>query len=117
MSEHTTFYCFSYILCRWEWFAVHVQTIMNVNDMYACTGNQLILLKSIICSTSLNLYSYYCYYLICQFGNGGCTQKARPVEVLTRSQGSLEAKGEPIRCIAIEISLTADFPEFVLFVL
>ena len=33
--------------------------------------------------------------LICQFGTGGCTQKARPVEVLTRSQGNLEAKGEP----------------------
>ena len=40
------------------------------------------------------------YYHICQFGTGGRTQKARPVEVLTHSQGNLEAKGnleQPIR--------------------
>ena len=35
---------------------------------------------------------YYCY-LIFQVGTGGHTQKARPVEVLTHSQGNLEAKG------------------------
>ena len=33
---------------------------------------------------------------ICQFGtgHGGYTQKARPAEVLTQSQGNLEAKGQ-----------------------
>ena len=28
---------------------------------------------------------YCCCYLTCQFGTGGRTQKARPVEVLTRN--------------------------------
>ena len=36
---------------------------------------------------------YRVVYHICQFGTGGHTQKARPVEVLTHSQGNLEAKG------------------------
>ena len=31
-------------------------------------------------------------YHICQFGTGEHTQKARPVNVLTDSQGNLEAK-------------------------
>ena len=41
----------------------------------------------------ITLLTYYgVVYHICQFGTGGCTQKARPVEVLTHSPGNLEAK-------------------------
>ena len=38
------------------------------------------------------LTCYRVVYHICQFGTGRRTQKARPVEVLTHSQGNLEAK-------------------------
>ena len=42
----------------------------------------------------------YCYH-ICQFDTGGHTEKARPVEVLTCSQGNLEPKGETRKMIKI----------------
>ena len=38
---------------------------------------------------------YSVVYHICQFTTGGHIQKARPVEVLTHSQGNLEEKGKP----------------------
>ena len=37
------------------------------------------------------LACYRVVYHICQFGTGEHAQKARPVEVLTHSQGNLEA--------------------------
>ena len=58
--------------------------------MYVYYSNKAVIVL-VYLWTLFFLYSY----LICQFSTGGCTQKARPVEVLTRSQGNLEAKGEP----------------------
>ena len=34
-----------------------------------------------------------CYH-ICQYGTGGHTQRARPIEALSHSQGNLEEKGK-----------------------